>query len=205
MAVDTQGYFSVIDTFKPPALTVTPELKYIYYLFSFYFIPFYCRDVPSTSPCSRLSLAWWLQQRFHGQGRNSGFFRILGRAAGVTTPVMGTGAEPLHLPRTRSHHPSDGHQGVSLGQSLWIYPRPGATTPVTVPRAITSEELLDFLGSLTPAEHPQGPQQAGSSDTMAGTSSLGILVVTTARANRLTERNTQLKALIAEKCQTYPV
>lgn len=94
---------------------------------------------------------------------------------------------------------------MSLGQSLWIYPGPGATTPVTAPRNVTSEEPLDLLGSLTPAEHPQGPRRAGPSDTTAGISSLGILVVTTARANRLTERNTQLKALIAEKCQTYPV
>lgn len=38
-----------------------------------------------------------------------------------------------------------------------------------------------------------------------GISLLGILVVTTVRANSLTDRNTQLKALIAEKCQTYPV
>lgn len=36
MAVDTQGYFSVIDTFKPPALTVTPELKYILLLILFF-------------------------------------------------------------------------------------------------------------------------------------------------------------------------
>lgn len=90
--------------------------------------------------------------------------------------------------------------------SLWIYPGPGATTPVTVPRGIVSEEPLDFLGSLAPAEQPQGPRRGRSlCDTTAGISPLGILVVTTARANRLTERNTQLKALIAEKCQTYPV
>lgn len=60
---------------------------------------------------------------------------------------------------------------------------------------------------LTPAafEPPQTLLRVGSSDTNAGISLLGILVVTTVRANSLTYRNTQLKALIAEKCQTYPV
>lgn len=124
---------SVIDTFKPPALTVTPELKYILLLlFSFSFIPFYCQDMPSTSPSSWSSLTWRLQQRFHEQGRTSGLFLKnfgqscrshhpsdghWGRASGFTqdpeSPSQGwalrslTGAEPLDFPRFQNHHPSD--------------------------------------------------------------------------------------------------
>lgn len=73
--------------------------------------------------------------------------------------------------------------------------------------ALLMQRLLITHLPLTPAafEHPQTPLWAGSSDTNARISLLGILVVTTVRANSLKYQNTQLKALIAEKCQTYPV